>query len=169
MATHLIRLCLLAMLPAFAPAHPLKMCVAHAQHNKNTGQFSLKFRFFWDDLEPALEKRTGKALDLRQVTAENNQIVSDFVAAYFHMKINDLPIVFKHRNSSVEDVVLVVEFTGEGFRPATEYKVEVQNSLLLDVYPEQYNLLRMDFFGNGNLETMRFERQERYLSKIIRQ
>lgn len=156
------------MLPAFTPAHPLKMCVAHAQYNKSSAQFSVKFRFFWDDLEPVLEKRTGKSLDLRQVSAENNQIVSDFVAAHFQMNINDLPIVFKHQASSVEDVVLVVEFTGEGFRPAAEYKVEVQNSLLLDVYPEQYNLLRMDFFGNGNLETMRFERQERYLIKTIR-
>lgn len=168
MATHLIRLCLLALLPAFNPAHPLKMCVAHAKYDTSNQQFNLKFRFFWDDLEPVLEKRTGKALDLKQVTPENNQIVSDFVASHFQMKINDLPIVLKHRASSVEDVVLVVEFSGEGFRPATEYKVEVQNSLLLDVYPEQYNLLRMDFFGNGNLETMRFERQERYFRKIIR-
>lgn len=157
----------LFFLMAMRPAHPLKMCVCHAKYQPETGRLNLTFRFFRDDLEWALEQQTGRDLDLSQITAGNNRLLTDFVQKQFDLNINRQHIQLRHTTSSIEDVVLVVEFFAEHFTPAAVYDIDLSNQILLDVYPDQYNMVRFDFFGDGNLETMRFERAERRLVKQI--
>ncbi len=157
----------LFFLPAMRPAHPLKMCVCQVKYQPEMKRLGLTFRFFWDDMERALEQQTGRDLTLTQVTAENNRLLTDFVKKQFDLKINGKPISLRHLQSSVDDVVLVVEFAAESFTPASAYEVDLSNRILLDVFPDQYNIVRFDFFGNGNLETMRFEREERRLTRRI--
>lgn len=161
-------LCLLAGLLFFSaarPVHPLKICVCDAKYANQ--QFTLKFKFFWDDLEATLEKQTGRALSLNVPSAENDRLVADFVRKNFDLKINALPIQLRHTHSEINDVMLITEFSGDGLQPASQYAVDLTDQILLDVFPDQYNLVRFDFFGTGNLETLRFERAERHLTKTI--
>ncbi len=148
-------------------AHPLKMCVCHTKYQPETGRLNLAFRFFRDDLEWALEQQTGRDLNLTQITADNNRLLTDFVVKQFDLNINRQHIQLRHVGSSIDDVVLIVEFVAESFTPASVYDVDLSNQILLDVFPDQYNMVRFDFFGDGNLETMRFERAERRLTKQI--
>lgn len=157
----------LFFLLAMRPAHPLKMCVCQVKYQAETQHLGLTFRFFWDDLERALEQQTGRNLTLTQITAENNRLLTDFVKKQFDLSINGKRVVLRHVQSSVEDVVLVVAFEAESFTPASAYEVDLSNRILLDVFPDQYNIVRFDFFANGNLETMRFEREERRLMRRI--
>jgi hypothetical protein len=161
-------LCSLLFLTAMRPAHPLKMCVCHVKHQPETGRLHLTFRFFRDDLEWALEKQTGRALDLTQITSDNNRLLSDFVKKQFDLTINRKHLTLRHTASSIDDLVLVVEFDADGFAPASTYEVDLSNSILLDVFPDQSDMVRFDFFGSGNLETMRFEREERKLFREVR-
>lgn len=151
------------LLLAMRPAHPLKMCVCQVKYQPDTKRLGLTFRFFHDDLERALEQQTGRDLTLTQITADNNRLLTDFVKKQFDLTINGKRMELRHVQSSIDDVVLVVEFTAETFTPANVYEVDLSNRMLLDVFPDQYNIVRFDFFGNGNLETMRFEREERRL------
>jgi hypothetical protein len=148
-----------------APPHPLKMCVCDAVYKQ--GYLSVKFRFFWDDLEAALEKEQGRALDLTQTSTENLQLLTHFIQRQFQLHINDKKITLRPLGAVIQDAVLVLEYQGQGFIPAVAYEVQVQNSILLDAFPDQYNLVRFDFYGNGNLETLRFEKQERSLCRRI--
>lgn len=157
----------LLFLLSMRPAHPLKMCVCHAKYQPETGRLLLTFRFFWDDLERALEQQTGRDLDLTQITAANNRLLTDFVTKQFDLHINRQQIQLRHTSSSIDDVVLIVEFDAASFTPASVYDIDLSNQILLDVFPDQYNMVRFDFFGDGNLETMRFERAERRLMKHI--
>ena len=157
----------LLLIMGMRPAHPLKMCVCHAKYQPETGRLNLTFRFFWDDLEHALEQQTGRDLNLPQITADNNRLLTDFVQKQFNLNINRQHMQLRHVSSSIEDVVLVVGFVAEPFTPAAVYDIDLSNQILLDVYPDQYNMVRFDFFGDGNLETMRFERAERRLTKQI--
>ena len=161
--------CCLLGLTAMRPAvHPLKMCVCQAKHVSATGRLHLTFRFFHDDLEWALEKQTGRELDLTKITAENNRLLTQFVQNHFDLNINQQHLTLRPTAASLEDVVLIIEFDAEGFKPASSYQVDLTNSILLDVFPDQYNIVRFDFFGNGNLETMRFEREEKRLKREVR-
>ncbi len=157
---------LLAML-AMRPAHPLKMCVCQVKSLPETEQLSLVFRFFWDDLERALSQQSGRDLHLTNINAENNRLLSDMVQQQFDLRINGQPMRLRLVQSTVEDVVLVVEFVVDHFPAASVYDVDLGNQILLDAFSDQYNIVRFDFFGNGNLETMRFERAERRLVKRI--
>jgi hypothetical protein len=150
------------------PAHPLKMCVCDVKYQKDTRDLVFKFRFFWDDLEATLEKKTGKSLDLRQINTANQQVVTDFILQHFQLNVNQIPVSFYPVGAELQDPVLVMEYKTQGFQAAERYDIDLKNSILLDVFPDQYNLVRFDFFGNGNLETLRFERQERHLTKQIR-
>ncbi len=157
----------LLFLLSMRPVHPLKMCVCHAKYQPETGRLHLAFRFFWDDLERALEQQTGRDLDLTQITTANNRLLTDFVIKQFDLHINRQQIQLRHTASSIDDVVLIVEFDAASFTPASVYDIDLSNQILLDVFPDQYNMVRFDFFGDGNLETMRFERAERRLMKHI--
>lgn len=153
---------------AAAPEHPMKMSVCDLQYRSEKGHLSLKFRFFLDDLTTALEKQTGRSLSLAQPCPENDQVLAIFINRHFKLNINGVSVKPRLYRTVVDDVVLVLECIGEGFRPSPTYTVQLSNQFLLDVYPSQYNLARFDFFGNGNWETLRFEKAERYLERTIR-
>ncbi len=166
--TRIIIIFMASWLVAFTPAHPLKMCVCQAQYQKASSQLQFKFRFFRDDLEATLSKQTGKELHLEQISPENSQVVSAFIFQHFWIKINgqDLPLTFVQ--SAIDDVVLVMEFKADGLAVKPNTQVDVHNSILLDVFPDQYNIVRFDFSGDGNMQTMRFERQERDLRLTVK-
>jgi hypothetical protein len=147
--------------------HPLKMCVCDVKYLPGNGQLSLKFKFFWDDLEMVLEKKHGQDIDLRANNAENALLLDDFVKSNFNMKVNGVPVGMRYVSAKFQDPVLQAEWVSEPMPPAERYVVDLRNQILLDVFPDQYNLVRFDFFGDGNLETMRFERSERELRKTI--
>lgn len=148
-------------------AHPLKMSVCDVKCAVGQERLLLKFKFFWDDLEATLEKQTGRDLTLTQPSPARDQLLATFINQYFQLKINGLAVKPRLFKTEAQDVLLVVECLGEGFRSAPTYSVEVTNKILLDVFPDQYNLVRFDFWGNGNLETLRFEKAERYFSKTF--
>lgn len=155
----------LFLLTAMRPAHPLKMCICQVKYQPETKRLGLTFRFFWDDLERTLEQQTGRDLTITRISKDNNRLLTDFIKKQFDLTINGKPVVLRHEQSAVDDIVLVVEFSAETFSPAPAYEVDLSNRILLDVFPDQYNIVRFDFFGNGNLETMRFEREERRLTR----
>jgi hypothetical protein len=150
------------------PAHPLKMCVCDVKHLPEKRQLGFRFKFFQDDLEVTLEKQSGRELDLRHPSRENDRLLDAFVKKYFQLKINGVPVTLRYVKAEFRDPVLQVEWVVDAFSPAETYAIELHNQILLDVFSDQYNLVRFDFFGDGNLETMRFERAERFLSKNIR-
>lgn len=148
-------------------AHPLKMCVCDVKYRLETRHLTFKFKFFWDDLEAYLEKQSGRDLTITAQTAQNDQLLADFVTRNFLLTINGVPVKLRHTRNELNDVVLAVEFQSEAFTPADTYQIDLSNTILLDAFPDQYNLVRFDFFGNGNLESLRFERAERRLTKRI--
>ncbi len=159
-------LCLL-LLTAFKSAHPLKMSVCDVKYHADKSYLTLKFKFFLDDLEAVLEKRSGKNLTLGQPGSENDQALAIFINQYFQLSINGQPVVPRLYRSYPQEVMLVVECMGEGFRAAPVYHIDLSNQLLLDIFPDQYNLVRFDLWGDGNLETFRFEKSERRLVRDL--
>ncbi len=165
---HYFFLLVFLSLTAFSPAHPLKMCVCDVKYHASNQRFTLKFKFFWDDLQATLEKETGKKLTLTQITPENSRLIADFVRRQFDLKVNNSAISLTHVRSEVQDVVLMVEFSGESLAPAPSYAIDLRNEILMAAFSDQYNIVRFDFFGDGNYETLRFERAERHLTKNVK-
>ncbi|NUO03506.1 MAG: hypothetical protein HUU01_23070 [Saprospiraceae bacterium] len=144
------------------------MSVCDVKYLPENNQFTLKFKFFWDDLQATLEKETGKKISLTQVNPENDRLVADFVRRQFDLKVNNNFITLQHVRSEVQDVVLLVEFSGKSLRPASSYAIDLRNEILMAAFSDQYNIVRFDFFGDGNYETLRFERAERHLTKTVK-
>lgn len=151
-----------------AMMHPLKMCVCDVKYFPEKRQLGLKFKFFQDDLEATLEKQTGRDLDLRKPSPENDRLLDAFVKKDFQLNINGATMAMRYVKAEFQEPVLQVEWVVDAFPAADAYAIDLRNQILLDVFSDQYNLVRFDFFGDGNLETLRFERAERFLSKYIR-
>ncbi len=141
------------------------MCVCDVKYRSTEKQLTLTFKFFWDDLQAVLEKETGKKVDLTKINAKNSELVAAFVRRQFDLKINNQTITLRPVRAEIQDVVLLVEFSGEGLSPALAYAVDLRNEILMAAFSDQYNIVRFDFFGDGNYETLRFERDERHLTK----
>ena len=73
--------------------HPLKMTVCDVKYQSDKAQLTLKFKFFWDDLESVFEKQTGRLLDLTQPSAENDQLLAVFITQNFDLMINGIASV----------------------------------------------------------------------------
>lgn len=153
---------------SFRGAHPLKMTVCDVKYHADKGHLALKFKFFWDDLEATLEQQTGRSLDLTHPSTANDQLIAAFILQHFDLKINDTAIQPRLYRTSVQEAILTAECLGIGFQPASIYRVDVSDRLLLDVFPNQYNLVRFDFFDHGDLTTLRFEKDERRLLVVIK-
>ena len=150
-----------------AGSHPLKMCVCDVKQLPESQQIALKFKFFWDDLEATLEKQSGQKLDLKTPSEQTRRVLDDFLQKNFQLKINGQILPFRFERLEFQEPVLLVEWRVDHFKPGPQYFIELQNQILLDVFSDQYNMVRFDFFGDGNLETLRFERAERFLTKTI--
>ena len=152
---------------AFRYMHPLKMTVCDVKYHPDKEQLVFKFKFFRDDLEDVLERRFGKPLDLSLRTPENDQCIAIFIAQNFDLRINGAVIKPRLFQTSIQDVVLLAECQGVGFQKASNYTVDLTDTFMLTDFSDQYNLVRFDFFGNGNLETFRFEKAESHLVRWI--
>ena len=161
---HILSICFL-MLSTAHRGHPLKMTVCDVKYHKEKSQLVFKFKFFHDDLEAYLEKKWSKSLDLTQSSPENDQLIATFIAQHFDLNINGSAVKPRLYRTSIDDVILLAECQGSGFNTATTYEVDLKNIFLMDVFPDQYNLVRFDFWGNGNYETLRFEQKETHLTK----
>ncbi|MBL7791615.1 MAG: hypothetical protein JNK77_04800 [Saprospiraceae bacterium] len=158
----------LAINPSPPTPHPLKMCVCDVKYRQESQRLHLQFKFFWDDLEATLEKQEGRELSLTSPSAENERLLSDFVRKHFCMQVNQKNLTLRYLRAEVEDVVLKVSFAADNLESAPTYRIDLTNDILLDVFPDQYNLVRLDFFGDGNLTTLRFERSEKRHEKLIK-
>ena len=156
-----------SVLTASSLRHPLKICTCTARYAEANQEMSLQFRFFTDDLQASLEQQTGKSLNLQVATPENQQLISALISRQFCLKINGNTLSPQVVSYKIDDIVLEIGFTASGIIPASSYQVELRNEILMDVFTSQYNIVRFDFFNDGNLETMRFEKQERLLVKKI--
>ncbi len=120
--------------------------------NDRTRIFEVTSKFFTDDLEKALVNGGDKALHLGQEneSAEVDALIEKYVTEHLKIKINDESIAMRYVGKEVDSDLTYCYF--EFFRTPQFITMKIDNTLLVDFFPEQQNIV--DLTMNSSTKTI---------------
>jgi hypothetical protein len=153
MLTFLLSLLLLTSSPDPDPdLHPFFVSVIEAEYFRKENLVGISCKIFNDDLETALKKESGKAVDvLHGDKTSNLNMMKPFFAKHLQVKINKKLFSFELLGYETEKeatfVYLELKDTGDPLH------VEMITDLLYELDKSQVNLIH--FIKNGDRQTQK--------------
>jgi hypothetical protein len=116
-------------------------------HNVQEQNMEVTIRLFTHDLEWALTQDDRFALHIgdENESAVADHLVRDYILKHFSMRMNGVPVNLSYVGKETENDRLYVYF--EFPPPAAFSTVEMDNTLLTEVFPEQKNYLSLEIAG----------------------
>ena len=145
----ILPLILIVLLSSFA-WHKFYVSVTQIDYVPNKKRIEITHRIFIDDLEKALEKKYKKKVYLTSTKelSEAETLIKNYIKENIKISINKKPQEIVYLAREVEGDVLIF-YT----KIAISKKIntfEIFNSLLIDVYKEQQNIVHVNINGNKN-------------------
>lgn len=132
-----------------------------AVHKFYVGMFQMKFvpqkkelhittRIFVDDLNLALEKKFHKKTFIGEPkeSKEDEVLMQKYIAEKFKLKIKGQAKNYTFLSKEMENNVVICYFKIKELTQITS--LEVENSILMEIYPEQQNIIQFDNNGEKN-------------------
>jgi leucyl-tRNA synthetase len=115
--------------------------------------------FFADDFGAHLKTIYGNDFSLEGSQPETIKDVQDYIKKHYTLKINNEIIKLIKQDNSLTDNVFQIRFKTKRKITYIEGETEfsLKNTLLLEAFKDQSNIVRIDFKGDGNYETLEFE------------
>lgn len=111
-------------------------------------ELQITMRIFVDDMNTALEKKHSRKFYIasNNITTEDLKLMKDYLKEHFSIKVNQKPKEVVFYTKEMEDDVLICYLKVENVSKVTS--LEVNNSLFLDVFTEQQNIIHTKISGN---------------------
>ena len=144
-----IKIGLLLFLPillSFA-VHKYYLSVSDVVYNEESQSLQIITRLFYDDLEMVLQERYDETI--RVDATQDQEALDKYIKKYIKQKllitVNESSVVLDYLGKEYEDdyVVCYIEVTK---LPEIE-KLEIENTLLMDLFTEQKNMMHTDILG----------------------
>lgn len=136
--------------------HPIKIstCIV-TQYN---GEISVNLHFFADDFGAHLIKVFGK-VNLEN-DGDTDANVLNYIKCNFNLKINNSNVKLVLLGHTLKDNVYRLKFKANKSVKYVEgnTSVELSDTLLLEAFDDQTNIVRIDLKGDGNYRTLEFKK-----------
>ncbi|TDP58207.1 DUF6702 family protein [Flavobacterium dankookense] len=132
-------------------------------HKFYVGMFQMKFvpqkkelqittRIFVDDLNLALEKKFHKKTFIGEPkeSQEDEVFMQKYLAEKFKLKIKGQPKNYTFLSKEIENNVVICYLKVKDL--AKINSLEIENSILMEIYPEQQNIIQLD--NNGEKQSL---------------
>ena len=144
--------------------HPFHVSVTEMDYNKRNRHLEISIRIFTDDLENILERYANTDFDL-YVSLDDTvtqKVLKSYLEANFSLKQNGKPIPLDYVGSEADADVIWCYLESPPLKsPET---VNVRNTLLLDLFDDQINLVHLVI---GHKTRSRKYYQENYSGPVI--
>ncbi|MDX1603230.1 MAG: DUF6702 family protein [Salinimicrobium sediminis] len=144
--TYLIFLALLPLL-AFTAVHKFYVSATDIKYNEEQRALQIISHVFTDDMEDLLQKRYNKEIYLTK--EEEHSAADQFVERYFQDKlsisVNGKQRTLNYIGKEYDKDQLLVYLEVEDVEPVKN--IAVENSVLTDIFPEQKNVVKVDYDG----------------------
>lgn len=144
--------------PAPSQAHVFYISITKVKWNAQYQRLDLSIRIFTDNLEEAVAEAGGPTLHLwtDKEHAESDQFIADYMKSRLHFRINehDANLEYVGKADALDATACFFQI-----REVTRVKkIEVENSILIDLYDTQANVVRFEVndekkFVNLNTKT----------------
>lgn len=138
--------------------HKFYVAIYQIEHNISKNRLEVTTRIFIDDLEIALEKKFNKKIDLynSKNTTVYNELVTKYIKQEFSIKVDGQIKQFVFKSSEIENNVLICYFTIPNIQ---KIKIlEVENSILTEIFDEQQNIIQTHFNGDRQSTLLTLEK-----------
>ena len=132
---------------SFTTAHKFYVSVTDVEYNESQKSLQIISHVFIDDLEKLLKERYRE--DLFLLKKGEHPEADDFVKKYFQEKmrisINGKEKTLKYLGKEYDNDELLVYIEVENVEPFSD--IEVENTLLTDIFPQQKNIVKVENKG----------------------
>lgn len=151
-------------LTSFTNAHKFYVSVTEIDHNEERASLQIISRVFIDDFENVLNLRYDQDLTLDPRTESSN--AEEFIAKYLeqklHIEVNGKNTRINYLGKEYENDMLVFYIEASGVENIKE--VLVKNSVLMDLFEEQKNLVHVKVKGKTRSMVLVTGREENTLN-----
>ncbi|ADY28437.1 hypothetical protein KLA_12824 [Cellulophaga geojensis KL-A] len=143
---------LLLLLPlfAFVAIHKYYVSVTSVKYSDKEHTLQITSRVFIDDFDELLKQRYGIKSNL--ATKNENPLAEDYIKKYvkqkFHIYVNgeEVEITYLGKEYDTDNMVLYLEV--QNIYDKDLKTVEVESTVLTDIYEEQKNIVHLKFLKN---------------------
>lgn len=143
-------LILLLPLFAFVTMHKYYVSVTSIKYSDKEHTLQITSRVFIDDFDELLKQRYGIKSDL--ATKNENKLAANYIKKYvkqkFHIYVNgkEVEVTYLGKEYDTDNMVLYLEV--QNIYNKDLKTVEVESTVLTDIYEEQKNIVHFKFFKN---------------------
>ncbi len=133
----------LLIIPLMGFIHPFYFSLTQINHNPNTESLEITLKLFTTDIEDALEAQGTGSLFLgeEKEAKEADRYLSTYLEQNLKLKVNGEAVQYEYLGKEVElDVVWCYL---EVLSVPEVKEMEIKNTLLLDLYEEQQNVVQI--------------------------
>ncbi len=135
------------MIGQLISAHPIHVSICNIEIENNNLTVSLKM--YKDDFQLAIEHNFAKYILLENVDNEmESKLIEDYIQNMFFLIMNKndtIKLDYNHSELNEEAIWLHYESEISKFK-----KLSINNSIFMDLYPDQTNLVIINYDGKQN-------------------
>lgn len=144
--------------------HPFYVSVTEIHHNSSTKALEISCRIFVDDMENVLKQNYKTPVNLTNAAqqAQNDKLINDYIIKHLAIVADGkkLPLSYVGYEKDSESVFCYFEATQV---PAVK-KLQLTNSILQDLTPDQINIMHVTVGGQRKSHKLDFPKKEAVFS-----
>lgn len=128
--------------------HKYYLSFTKIDYVKESRSLQITMRIFIDDLETTLNKINNKSfkLDTNSELEDTNIYIEKYLLNQFNVNINGSSKKYKYLGKKYENDVVYLFTEIENI--ATINSIEIRNRILMDAFPEQQNIIKLNINNN---------------------
>lgn len=134
------------ILPIFFIFHPIHVSVTEIEHNPKERSLQVTIRLFLDDFEEALtENYSLSTFDIVEPRdpEQKKKVIREYIMENFKVRVNKKTLNAEYLGSEIEDEVI---YCYVELKPCKSISIiEIENTLLFDLYEDQSNLVHITY------------------------
>jgi len=138
---------ILSILIVLFSAHEFHLSLTEIRHNSESKSIEVSIKLFTDDLLVALEQAGAPKMELgtENEPPEANELNESYLKAHFKLMVNGKPTDFTYLGKEAElDATWCFVEVKDVKKVQT---IEVQNTLLLEAFDDQTNMINLNING----------------------
>jgi len=132
----------------FLSFHPFYLSVTELSYNPVEKKLQISCKLFTDDIENTIRKSSKSYVDLLNPNNKSNseKLLIDYIQKHLTIRSDDKPIPYRFLGYEKEEEAIWCYFESEEIQ--TPKKLDINNSLLYEYLPEQFNIVHVNVSGN---------------------
>ena len=144
--------------------HPFHVSVVEINHNPADKTLEVSCKIFTDDFEKVLAQNYKTKVDLMNPPnkAPMDSLVKKYIFSHLSLKVNGKPVSFSYVGFENEDAAVFGYVEVDNI--ASLSKLEINNSLMHDMFDDQVNIMHVIVNGNRKSTKLNYPEKETVFS-----